>query len=473
MIIQKINNYGLRLSILLYTFLHIFTAFNEQPFLLHLLSFSGLAIILFVLLSIPLSKLKLQLLILSISVIILILSGSNIITGFFLGVTEMRNIVGLLVIIPLISWVLQEESYLEDLVAVFNAFINTSRKFYFSLMALTQVLAYFLLFGSIPMMYQFTNIILKDQKSELWERYKGTALLRGFSFSTLWVVTMPSFIVVVDTLGASIYISIAQGFGISLIGMFIAVLFVSYQERKKDVDITSVLQKNIDNVLLNASPDVKLRKRKVIEFFFLFLTLFGTIFFIYGVWGVPLMILIPLVIIGWIITFYFYKRRAYKLKTIAKEYVNDGLKKQAGQLTIMLSIGILIYALNQTNFAVNVVDGINFVEGQISWLNPLYLLPFIVIILGLLGLGPLTVMVLVAGILKSLALPYPPELIVLAITSGSVISVLISPMIMPLIILSTTNGLSLFTNGIKFNWKYSVVFYIVTQIYIQLMVLIW
>ena len=70
-------------------------------------------------------------------------------------------------------------------------------------------------------------------------------------------------------------------------------------------------------------------------------------------------------------------------------------------------------------------------------------------------------------------LPYPPELIVLAVTSGSVISILISPVIMPVIVLSASNGLSLFTNGIKFNWKYALVFYIIVQIYIQTMVFLW
>src|SRR5699024_8653292 len=289
----------------------------------------------------------------------------------------------------------------------------------------------------------------------------------------LWVVTVPSFVVVVDTLGASIYISIAQGFGIALIGTFIAVLLVSYAERKHNLDITSVLQKEIESVLLHASDDKKVRKQKVIEFFVLFFSLFGAIFFIYGVWKVSLMILIPVVIIIWVISFYIYKRRPYKLKTIGKEYFSIGLARQSYLVTLMLSIGTLIYALNQTDFAENVVGGLNFLESHVSWLNPLYLLPFIVIFLGFLGLGPLTVMVLMAGILNSLALPYPPELIVLAITSGSVISILISPMIMPLIILSATNGLSLFTNGIKFNWKFSILFYIVTQLYIQFMIQFW
>ena len=96
-----------------------------------------------------------------------------------------------------------------------------------------------------------------------------------------------------------------------------------------------------------------------------------------------------------------------------------------------------------------------------------------VIILGFFGLGPLTVMVLVGGILGNLDLPYPSELIVLAVTSGSALSILLSPIIMPIIVLSASNGLSGVKNGIKFNWKYALVIYIMVQAYIQSMVLLW
>src|SRR5690625_151926 len=196
----------------------------------------------------------------------------------------------------------------------------------------------------------------------------------------------------------------------------------------------------------------KVQIRKVIEFFFLFFTLFGVIFSLHAIWDAPLMVLISLVIIFWVIAFYIYKRRAYKLKSVAKQYVSEELFKQTYQLSLMIVIGALIYALDETSFAVHVVDGLNYMQEHLPWLNALYLLPLIVVLLGFIGLGPLTVMVLVAGILYSLALPYPPELIVLAITSGSVISIIISPVIMPFIVLSASNGLSLFTNGFKFNW---------------------
>src|SRR5699024_11490835 len=111
---------------------------------------------------------------------------------------------------------------------------------------------------------------------------------------------------------------------------------------------------------------------------------------------------------------------------------------------------------------------IDYMQEQVPFLNALYFLPFIVIILGFLSLGPLTVMVLVAGILEGMSLPYPSELIVLAVTSGSVISILISPLIMPVIVLSAVNRLPLVTNGLRFNWKFAIAFYLLIQLYLQI-----
>lgn len=469
---KNIIGWGLRISIVSYAFLHLFTAFFDYPFLVKALSITGILMMFFTALTIPIRKFKLPIFILLSGIVILLYSDTPFINGVFLGIIQMRNVVGLLIIIPLISWVLQEEPYLEDIMSVFHKMVNTSRKFYFTLLSLTQLLTYFLLFGSITMMHQFVDIVFKNQQEEVWKNYKSTALLRGYALATLWVVSVPSFIVAVDTLGASLYISIAQGFGAAIVGTVIAVIFSYFQERTYGVPLTPVLQKEINTILLNASSK-KVRIKKVIEFFLLFLTLFGAIFIIYAIWHIPLMILIPVVVIVWVIAFYVLKRRVSKLRFVTAEYVNSGLKKQAYQLNVMTAVGVLIYALNQTDFATHVVGGLNYMQDHFAWLNPLFLLPFIVMLLGFLGLGPLTVMVLVAGILDSMALPYPPELIVLAITSGSVLSILLSPVIMPLIVLSASNGLSLFTNGIKFNWKYSIVFYLIVQIYLQLMVQFW
>lgn len=469
---KTFTTWGLRLSIAFYAFLYFFTAFFEIAILLDILSIVGISMFIFSLLYISIANFKLPIFILVAGIVVLTYSGHSVVDGLFHGMLLMSDMIGLLIIVPLISWVLREEPYIEDIMSVFYKFLNTSRKFYFSLTAFTQIIAYFLLFGSIPMMYQFVNVILKEQKTEMWENFKGTALLRGFALSTLWVVSIPSFIFAVETLGASLWIAILQGLGIAGIGTILAVIFASFKERKYDFDVTDVLRTNMKQVLKNASHK-HVRKKKVVEFVFLFISLFGTIFLIHGLFKVKLMLVIPIVIILWICAFYVVKKRIYKLFHVGKEYFQKDMLNQSYQLNVMLTVGVLIFGLRQTEFANNVVNGLHIMQEHFPIINPLFLLPFIVIILGFFGLGPLTVMVLVAGILSSMNLPYPPELIVLAVTSGSVISILISPVIMPVIVLSASNGLSLFSNGLKFNWKYALVFYVIVQTYIQVIIYIW
>ncbi len=457
---------SLQIGMLGYIITHFLTSFYHISFFEQLLPYFGLILFIFSVPYVSIRKFKLPLTLLIAAIIILTVTNESIFNGILDGLLVMRELVGFLAFIPLISWVLREESYIEDIISVFYKLVNTSRKFYFGIVGFTQVIAYFLLFASIPMMYQFVNVILKDQKTIVWEQFKGTALLRGFSMASLWVISIPSFIFATEILGATLSKTILQGATIALIGTTIATIFSMIQERKSDVPLTPVLQKNIENILVHASNE-KLRKRNVIEFAILFFSLFGTIFLIHGFFNLRLMLTIPMTIVVWIVTFYIVKGRMNKFAFIMKEYVQKEMLHQAYSMSIMLSVGVLIFALRKTPFATVVIDGLHYLQNHLPFINPLFLLPFIIILFGFFGMGPLTVMVLVAGILGDLALPYPPELLVLSITSGSAISILLSPFIMPVIVLSEENKLSLFTNGIKFNWKFALVFYVIVQLYIQ------
>ncbi|MCF3944360.1 hypothetical protein [Oceanobacillus alkalisoli] len=466
---KGLAQWGLSLSIVLYGVLHFYTYFHPHAFLLQLLSISGAGIVICGAILLSVKNLKMPLGLLLFGIFILIYSDISLLEGILHGLRQMRNMIGLLILVPLISWVLREEPYMEAIVSYGNKLLNTSRRFYLGAISFTQVIAYFLLFGSIQMVYHFIDEILADKRGEAWENFKGTALLRGFALSTLWVVSIPSFVFVVEIMDASLYLSILQGFGMAVVGVGIALVFSHFEEKKFGVNLTAGVRSEFEEVL-GANPQDRLVQRDFKEFIILFVSLFGTIFILQGFWDIELLVLIPLVVIAWIISYFLYKRRPHKLLQNLKTHIRKDVARESYQLCMMLGAGMMIYALNQTSFASIVVDGIYGLQTALPFLNILYFLPFIIIILGFFGLGPLTVMVLVGGILGSLQLPYPPEIIVLAVTSGSAISILLSPLIMPVITLSGANGLSGFKNGIVFNWKYALVLYVVVQIYVQLMV---
>src|SRR5690625_5051352 len=447
----------LQVVIIAFAILHFFTAVVDVPALVHALSVGGLLVLLFSTLHHSISRLKLPLSLFLIGLFILKYANVPLLNGALQGIIQMRDMVGLLIVIPLISWVLREEPYVEDIMAYFHKFITTSRRFYFGLNAFTQIIAYFLLFGSIPMMYQFVQIILKEQTGEAWENFKGTAILRGFALSTLWVISIPSFIYAVETLNASLWKTILQGLMIAILGTCLAVFFGWRQEKRYGVNLTPVLKEALASLVQQASrPEIQ--RKKVIEFMWLFVTLFGSIVFIHVIFHVKLRLVIPNVIIFLTIVFYIYKRRFKRFLDFFVIYLTKDLPHQSYQLSVMLAVGVLIYALNQTNFAQQVVDGLYQLQIYLPFLNVLYLLPFIIIILGLFSLGPLTVMVLVAGILEHMAIPFPPELIVLAISSVSAISIVISSLIIPVIVLIASYVLSLWKTDLQYNYNFAIAF---------------
>ncbi|GAA0594831.1 hypothetical protein GCM10009001_08700 [Virgibacillus siamensis] len=459
----------LRLFILLFALLHFLTYFIEFSFLLQVQALSGLMVLLFAGFRLGLKNFKLPLFLSVTGITLIIVYSDTFLTGFEDGLLLMRNVIGLLIIVPLIGWVLREEPYIEEMMGLAHKLLNTSRKLYFGIASFTQIISFFLLFGAIPMMYEFINKILKNQRGEVWENFKGTALLRAYALTTVWVVTIPSFTIAVETLNASLWITILQGIVVSICGVFLAAVFSYFEEKHYSINLTEEITAEMGTVLNHASGK-KEQIRKTLEFGFLFISLFGTIFLLHALVNIELMMIIPVVIFVWACLYYIIKRKPGNFLREGKTYYMDGLVPQGYQFSVMLSVGIMIFGLNQTGFGTAIVDGMYYLQETIPFANILLLLPLIVVIMGFMGLGPLTVMVLVTGILNSISLPYSPELVVLSVTSGSVLSILLSPLLMPTIVLSGTNGLSAFTNGLKFNYKYAIMMYAMVQVYVQLMI---
>ena len=462
---------GFTVSISIYALLHFVTYFFYNDALFGVLSVLGLLSLIFALMLLSLNKLQLPIFLTTIAIAVLIFTGGSLIDDLAKGFLQMRSLISLLLIVPIISWVLNEEPYIDEIMSYGHNLLNESRKFYFGVTGMTQIISHFLLFGAVPMMYGFIDSFLKEQKSEAWENFKGTAILRGFALSTLWVISIPSFIFAVEALGATLWKSVILGFAAAVGGSLLGALFAYRQEKKDEEDFSAVLEIEIAKAMKNSRNTGKWN-RDVAEFVFLFVSLFGTIFIVQAIWNIDFLVVIPLVILFWTFLYFLFKKRVENYIRDSKQYFSRGISRQAQQFSILLSAGLMIYALNKSGTGSYVIDGMNYLTEIVPFLNILLLLPFILILLGFVGLGPLPVIVLVTGILEGAVLPYPPELIVLAVTSGSVISIILSPVVMPVIILSSMNGLSSIRNGLQFNLKYAIAFYIMIQVFIQTSILL-
>ncbi|MYL32801.1 hypothetical protein GLW05_04235 [Pontibacillus yanchengensis] len=455
--------------ICIYAVSHFILYFTRSEVFSIVLSIIGVCAFLLSFFFLRIQKASISLFLATIAVLLHLISGTSLIEGVLSGFRVMSGLISLLIIVPMISWVLREESYIESVIHFAQSVLNTSRRFYFGMMIITQLISFFLLFGAIPMIYQMVNDFLHNQKGEAWENYKSTAILRGFALTTMWVVSIPSFLFAVDHLGASLPLSIVQGALLSLVGIVLSTMFSYFQEQKYGIPITSGIQEELKRIGNSSNNQFK-DKRYVYEFVILFISLFGTIFLLKALWNVKLLLLIPITIIFWILAYFIVKKRPYKLGSYGKRFVQEDIPKQAQQYSILLAAGFLVDSVKKSGVGSYIVDGMFYVADAVPFINFLWILPLIVVLLGFIGLGPLTVIVLVSGILEGVPLPYPPEVIVIGITSGSVISIMLSPLILPVIVLSTTNELGTIKNGFQFNVVYAITFYFVVQLYIQVVV---
>src|SRR5699024_5794651 len=135
--LKKLSSRMLQIVMVSFIMIHFFTSFYQLPFLEQFLSVIALLLFICSIFYVSINKFKLPLIIFVVAFIILILTDGSIINDMLEGFLVMRGIVSFIAFIPLISWVLREEPYIEDMISLFYKFVNTSRKFYFGLVTFT------------------------------------------------------------------------------------------------------------------------------------------------------------------------------------------------------------------------------------------------------------------------------------------------------------------------------------------------
>jgi len=454
-----------------YVLIHYVLLLINNGRLLALLSIVGIAALFFGLLLLKGKAAILPLFLIFLAVVISI--GNDGITFFDLlweGSRTMRSLIAMLLIVPIVGWVLKQENYVEDSIILLKRRLTNSKTFYFMLMFMTQLISFFLLFGSIAVVHQIVHTFFPDKDRYIWKMFKSTSVLRGFALTTIWVISIPSFAFSVEVLDASLFVSLVQGFFLSLAGLLLAVFYLYVAEKKQQTalsrDILRAIAKASHHMDVNENPG-----RVFVEFILLFVSLLTLTLIVNGFMPVGLLTVIPIVVIVWALAYFLIKNKWRALFTEAKTYFSKGIALRSQEVILFLSAGLLITGLNQSGLSDDVMNGLYHWTEQIPGLNFLWVLPLIVMLFGFIGLGPLMVMVLIAEIIRSIHLPYPPELIVLAMTLGSTLSVMISPLVAPVLFLSSMNKLSPFENSAKQNWLFALSFYLLVELYIQFRIL--
>ncbi|PAV28392.1 hypothetical protein CIL05_17315 [Virgibacillus profundi] len=456
--------YGVLLFLLLNFIEHI-VGFN----LPNLQSLISLVIFCYALITLRIrAKLFPILLIVLAGLISLFTNQANIWEVYWMGMLELADIIVLILIVPLISWIILHEKYIDSIFSKASFILKTRVSYFSGVMLFTQVLSHFLLIGSIPLIYQFVKENIKETHIGI-EKLKNLSILRGFSLGTLWVVTIPSFSYSVQTSNASILTVIIQGFIFSSISILVSIYFFVHKYQSAWVNAASMIDNKISSI--EHQIDKGYMNKCVKEFLLLFIFFFGVTVLIHLLLDWDLLVVIPQVTIICVLAYFLFKKSLILLMSHSKHYFLNDIMRKNEELSIYFSVSIFIYAVQVSDIGIYIADVLNLLTSS-PLINLYMLLPFLMVLLGFVGLGPLTSMVLVGGLINSLSIDFIPELLVLSLTVGSAISIMMSPIGVSVIMLSTVSNIGKLELSLKSNYTYCLFIYLFSQVYIQVILTI-
>jgi hypothetical protein len=431
------------------------------PWLNPLFSFLGLLIFASAFFLLRGAALILPIILLVFSTGMIFLTGSDPVI-LWDGLREMKMILPLVLLVPLVGWIMNQKPYIQAVFKASQKWMKTSTHYYLGLSLLSYAISSFMLMAGIALLHALISGNRPDNTpSRSTEDYfKSTSIMRGYSLTSLFSLFTPAFAYAVQGTGAPLWKTAGIGFILGLIGVLLGwFLFQWYQRNAGGLEMAEMVQDTPTDV---AGTGPLLKELILIIIGMISLTLLFLEF-------TPLNILyvIPLVILLMNLTYFIAIRNLNRLLKATRQFVVQDLPKKSRELTLIFSAGLLVGSLKATGM------GALFFSLFLSGLEAIHLniytgLTCMIILMGFLGLPPIPGMILVSGILTDLPVGVMPELITLSLLVGVVITLLIAPVTVPLLLISSLNGFSMWQNGFRWNFGFGALFFICGQVYIYL-----
>lgn len=399
---------------------------------------------------------------LSAALILMVISGMDVqLMEMFVGFQEMHPIIVIVLVIPLISIVLKQKPYIESVMVFGIKWIKSSVHFHFLLLVFTQCISFFLLPTTVPVVYQFVSKLFGNESQ--WEVIQTTAIYRSVALAGVWVISFPSFAYAVEVLEVPLVTAIFQGVLLSALGVLLSVLFVIKLVKRSGM---SFKIEEFTEVVVKRQQDLLNVKENAIEFLFLFSSLLMSILLFNFLLPLSLLTVIPLVTIIWTGIYFVVKKEKKPLLSDMKQFVKTGLIQKQKEINIFITAGFLVTALETSGIGEFLIKELYMLSTEHILFNLLLFFPLIITFFGMIGIPPSASMIMVVEFVNKLPYDYSNSTVLLSLTLGTAISVLISPIAVPGVLLSSINGQRPWQNSIQKNLYYAIVFFCISEIYI-------
>lgn len=332
------------------------------------------------------------------------------------GAGSMLGIVSILIVMQLFSIPIQLGTYTRDIEYLLFKYINKEQGLFFFTTIISHFFATFLLFGTIPVMLSLLGEPLKNNVQN-FERFAATSMARGYALMISWAPGAVMFLLITGITKLEWNQVFLPGILLSVIGIATSVFLEGHLSLSKHTIISTQSEQQ--------AVDDKEAWKSVLEIVLVILSMIVIIFTLEKNKIFPstycVMISGLAIFSVWMLKFL----KSPDLKSVVKQYWQEGLLRAVDLAIIFVAIGILTKV-------VEAADLINFFYHYIGvekWGNlVIAIIPLLTIFLAYFGLHPMITVTILGSIFMSSQGLIPPTAIALALLLGSIVSFIVTPL---------------------------------------------
>lgn len=343
-------------------------------------------------------------------------STSQSLAVFLNGASTMLGIVSILIVMQLFSIPIQLGTYTRDIEYLLFKYIKTERRLFFFTTIISHFFATFLLFGTIPVMLSLLGEPLKNNVQN-FERFAATAMARGYAMMISWAPGAVMLLLITGITKLEWNQVFLPGILLSVIGIATSVLLEGRFSLSRETIIFA--QKANQNI------NEKEAWKSVLEIVLVILSMIVVIFSLEKSKIFPstycVMISGLIIFSIWMLKFL----KSPNLKTVAKQYWQEGLLRAVDLAIMFVAIGILTKVVE----AADLISYFYHYIGIERWGDlVIAIIPLLTVFLAYFGLHPMITVTIIGSIFMSSQGTISPTAIALALLLGSIVSFIVTPL---------------------------------------------
>jgi len=388
------------------------------------------------------------------------------------AVNSMTNTVAIIVVMQCVAIPVSMGRYDELICRWADVRVRTNKALFAFSTFVTHLLASFLNMGAIPLSINLMGRTIRSRMPQQYaDQFIAVTVSRGYVLAALWAPPAINLYLVVQATGVPWSTLLLPGIILAILGFYLTYLL----ETRKGGALSSEGKRSKPIVADNCSKQMRESDNEfsgksyrwisqldiaLIHVVIIAVSIVGIVFIMekagIGQGYTRIMVAGIIVTAVWSISIYDKK----KFLTAVEEYWDDGILKVRDMGPFFVAMGLFSRSLESSG----ILDMVSpLIRSAANWLGlfSVAVLPFIMILLSIIGLHPFITIVMFGKILSSTTMQLPALSIAISLAVGGAAAYMISPFAGIIMSIARYTGARASQISVQWNGKYSLLFFVV------------